>query len=73
MMNWKNSLDKYLTTPPDDGYDAWMETALEYIPIDLYEENEQACDNLLMELFHKDMDAKEAALIVVTALNQSKT
>ncbi len=25
MKNWKQALDSYLTTPPDDGFDCWCE------------------------------------------------
>lgn len=29
MNNWKRGLDKYLTTPPDDGFDYWCDGLVE--------------------------------------------
>lgn len=28
-MNWKKSLDKYLSSPPDDGFDGWYDEVVE--------------------------------------------
>jgi len=39
-MNWKISLDRYLTEPPDDGFDNWCDNLLNHIPDDFYNDNE---------------------------------
>jgi len=38
MESWKASLDRYLTTPPDDGYDCWVEAVVESFSDDFYKE-----------------------------------
>ena len=39
-MDWKQSLDRYLTTPPNDGFDNWAEQTIEKMSEDFYETNE---------------------------------
>ena len=65
-MNWKQSLDKYLTTPPDDGFDGWAESVINAVSDDVYTENEKwfesdECDEYLNELFRQDLDVQLAA------------
>lgn len=40
-MSWKVSLDRYLTSgPDDDGFDNWCEAVIESISDEFYEKNE---------------------------------
>ena len=39
-MNWKTSLDKYLTSPFDDGFDNWCELVTESMSNEFWERNE---------------------------------
>lgn len=72
MTNWKNSLDKYLTTPPDDGFDVWVEDVLgNKITDKFYNENEEwlekhdgQCNKWLNELFNQNKNTTEAAQII---------
>jgi hypothetical protein len=74
-MNWKNSLDRYLTTPPDDGFDAWCDdVVLNKITDTFYNENEYwiyehngQYDKWLNELFRRSKDTTEAAKIIERA------
>ena len=46
-MDWKVSLDRYLTTPPDDGFDGWCEDVLgNKITDTFYNENENGLTNI---------------------------
>lgn len=74
-MNWKISLDRYLTTPPDDGYDGWLGVLYENITDDFYYLNEgwllgnvdDQCDRWLEKLFRKGIDPAVGARIVERA------
>jgi len=39
-MNWKNSLDKYLTSEPYDNFDIWAEDVVECFTDQFYWDNE---------------------------------
>jgi len=39
-MDFKTSLDRYLTTPPDDGFDGWSETVWNKIPVEVVSNDE---------------------------------
>lgn len=40
-MNYKVSLDRYLTTPLDDGYDGWCESVIDKFSNSFYDNYEQ--------------------------------
>lgn len=74
-MNWKNSLDKYLTNPPDDGFDNWCEDIISNQFTDLfYNGNEDwvhkyngLCDKWLNELFRRGKNTSDSAKIIERA------
>lgn len=39
-MKLEQSLDRYLTIPPDDGFDNWADEVLELLSTQFHEENE---------------------------------
>jgi len=78
-MNWKQSLDRYLTTPPDDGFDGWAEDALNSLSNDFYALNEDwideyngQCNRWLNKLFDKGIEPIRAAAIIERAFNSGK-
>ena len=74
-MNWKTSLDRYLTTPPDDGFNDWCEDVCGHKITDyFYEKNEPwieeyggLCNEWLNKLFNKGKDSTTAAAIIERA------
>lgn len=73
-MNWKISLDRYLTTPPDNGFDDWSESVLERISDSFYSENESWVNDYdgqfnkwLNELFERGKSSIDAAMIIERA------
>jgi hypothetical protein len=74
-MSWKISLDKYLTTPPDDGFDNWCDYIVENeISEDFYIENEDwiingsgQCNKWLNKLFDQRKTPTESAKIIERA------
>lgn len=59
-MDWLQSLDRYLTTPPHDGFDDFCEAVIEALPDEFYNPNEdwihsEECDKLLIECYKKGM------------------
>jgi hypothetical protein len=74
-MSWKIGLDRYLTTPPDDGFSNWCEDLLgEKISDDFYEKNEDwlldqngTGNKWINKLFFKDFDTTQAAKIIERA------
>jgi hypothetical protein len=78
-MNWKISLDKYLTTPPHDGFDGWSEDACNKIADTFYDENEKwineydgQCNKWLNELFRRGKSPTDAAKIIERAFKFNK-
>ncbi len=78
-MSWKQSLDRYLTSAPDDGFDDWCEEVYDKITDDFYNQNEswlQDCDGVynswLNKLFNRYEAPKKAALIIERAFNLFK-
>lgn len=80
-MNWKVSLDRYLTTEPNEYFDGWCESTIDALSDDFYSANEDWVDSSellnkwLNKLFGKE--PKEAAIIIEKAfrifkLNQTK-
>jgi hypothetical protein len=37
-MDWKASLDRYLTTPPEDGFSEWVEAVVEEFSDEFYQD-----------------------------------
>jgi hypothetical protein len=75
-MNWKTSLDRFLTTPPDDGYEDWAEELVgNHISDQFFDNNEWwlkesdgQCKRWMNDLFYKKgKSPKEAALILERA------
>lgn len=44
-MNWKQSLDRYLTTPFDDGFDSFAEMVIDKFSDEFYEANQEWIDS----------------------------
>jgi len=66
--------DRWLTTPPDDGYSDWVEQIIEVLPNDFHEKHQKwiyvyggTFDVLLNNLWKKGKDPDEAASIIVRA------
>ena len=76
-MEWKQSLDKYLTTEPDDGFSDWVEELIDkHITEYFYKENEEwldepngLCNIWLNKLFNKGFEPIKAAEILERAYN----
>lgn len=77
-MNFKQRLDRYLTEPPDDGFDGWAEDCLgNHVTPKFYDENEEwileyagQCNSWLNKLyFDLNKSPKEAAIIIERAFN----
>ena len=75
-MNWKTSLDRYLTTPPDDGFDSWVEDTIgNKLSEAFFNANETwveaydgQCNKWLNELFdRRDASPEQAAKIIERA------
>lgn len=74
-MDFKQSLDKYLTNEPDDGFNGWHEDVLGICISDFfYEENEAwllenngLCTKWLSKLFDKGIRPRIAAKIIERA------
>jgi hypothetical protein len=74
-MNWKTSLDKYLTAPHDDGFDDWADLLINKITEPFYGNNENwinECDGQfnkwINKLFYKrGKSPEEGAKIIERA------
>lgn len=73
-MDWKNSLDRYLTTEPEDGFSGWADVVLDKMSDDFYNLNEDwlfeydgQCNKWLNKLFNKGKEYSEAAQIIERA------
>ncbi len=68
-MDWKQSLDRWLTTPPDDGFDGYCESVINALQEQFYEANEDwtqsmECDKLLNQCFADGMSIQAAARFI---------
>ena len=68
-MDWKQSLDRWLTTPPDDGFDDYCESVINALEEQFYEANEDwaqsmECDKLLNQCFADGMSIQAAARFI---------
>jgi len=64
-MDWKQSLDRYLTNPPDDGFDGFAENVINQLPDDFFNEYEswlfsEKCDFLLYSYFRDGYTVEQA-------------
>lgn len=64
-MNWKQSLDKYLTTPPDDGFDGYFDQVIELLPTGFYNEYEgwlmgDVCNTIVYAYFRDGYTVEQA-------------
>lgn len=73
-MNWKQSLDRYLTNPPDDGFTDYCEAVTEAFRDTFFDKNEvwiidetEQIDKWLNKLCYKDIAPKQAAMIIERA------
>lgn len=73
-MNWKQSLDRYLTTPPDDGFTYYCEAVIEAFTDTFFDANEswildeaEQLEKWLDKLFFSDVEPVKAAKIVERA------
>lgn len=80
-MGWKESLDRYLTTPPESEIDSWYEDLIQnQISSPFYEENEHwifeggLFQKWVEMLFAKGIDTPQSAAIIERAfkINQLK-
>lgn len=70
-MNWKVSLDRYLTSAPDDRFDSWVESVFDEMSDSFYNENEKMlneydgkCNKWLNILFNRGYAPKQAATFI---------
>lgn len=68
-MNWKQSLDRYLTTPPEDRFDNYCDEIIECVSKDFYDNNEdwlnsQEATNIMDSYFRSGITPKEAAILI---------
>lgn len=73
-MNWKTSLDKYLTTPPTDGFDDFCENTQNCFTDDFYDSYEDwimqyggICSKWLEKLYKKGLSPSKSAAIIERA------
>lgn len=74
-MDFKQSLDRYLTTPPDDGFDGWCEQVVAAVSDTCYEQHEAffdetggILDKWLNKLFREDASIDYAANAIELAI-----
>lgn len=72
-MGWKESLDHYLTTEPDNGFDDWCEAVLELLSDEFFEKNEDwvsncnsTCNKWLNKIYDKKgyLSIQESAKLI---------
>ena len=73
-MNWKQSLDRYLTTPPDDGFTDYCERVTEAFSDDFFNTNErwildetEQIDKWFNKLFSKGIEPIISSKIIERA------
>jgi len=73
-MNWKQSLDRYLTTPPDDGFTDYCEAVTEAFTDTFFDTNEsrilddtEQIDKWLDKLCFSGVEPEKAAKIIERA------
>lgn len=78
-MNWKQSLDRYLTTPPNDGFTNYCENVTEAFTENFFNENEswildetEQIDKWLSKLYYNSVNYKKAAATIERAFKLYK-
>ena len=73
-MNWKQSLDRYLTTPPDDGFTDYCEAVTEAFTDTFFDTNEswilddtEQIDKWLDKLCFSGVEPEKASKIIERA------
>lgn len=72
-MGWKQSLDRYLTSPPDDGFTDYFELVTEALTQDFFDANEdwvlndKQSEKWIGMCFDKGIDPEKSALIIQRA------
>lgn len=70
-MNWKTSLDRYLTTPPDDGSEEYCFTVWDKytndITDDKWEENTELFEKWTDKCFDKGLSPEQAGKLIERA------
>lgn len=78
-MNWKTSLDRYLTTPPDDGFDNYFENVCENLSNEFWDEHEdwildsKEFEKSVERCFNKGCEPKYSASIIERAFRIYKS
>ena len=75
-MNFSARLDRYLTTPPNDGFDSYFENVTEKLSNDFFEENEEwvmeslQYENWVEKCLNKGLSPINSAKIIERAFNK---
>lgn len=71
MFNFKESLDKYLTSEPsDDGFSEWSENVVDNFSDEFFQKNEdwimnnEMCNRWMNNLFSNEYEPQEASKIL---------
>ena len=78
-MNWKISLDRYLTTPPDDGFDNYFENVCENLSNEFWDAHEdwildsKEFEKSVERCFNKGCEPKYSASIIERAFRIYKS
>jgi len=74
-MDWKQSLDRYITTHPYDGFDGWCELVIDTVSAECYAQHEAffdetggLLDKWLNKLFREDVSIEYAANAIELAI-----
>jgi hypothetical protein len=75
-MDWRISLDKYLTEEPYDRYDIWSDAVIDNFSQEFYEKNEDwiyendgVCNKWMNNLFCSTKTEVQSAQIIERAFN----
>ena len=78
-MSFAINLDKYLTTPPDNGFESWFDEMTENFDEDFFHTNEDwvlnwegLCDTWATKLFEQEYNPFHAAEIIERAFKVYK-
>ena len=68
-MNWKTSLDRWLTTDPNESADSWFESLIDSFTDSFYDQYETWLDtedfqNLANRLLDKEKGYQQSAIII---------
>lgn len=72
-MDWKQSLDRYLTSPPDDGFTDYFELVIEALTQEFFDDNEdwvldsKEFENWVSKCYYSERDPETSAKIIQRA------